>query len=905
MRLLSFMSLLIVCLWSIASTSSAFATVTQRVAQNSSNKESDLSPRDFIALVKNTELSTGDGHTVSSIDLSNFGRIEYLSFYLMYRAIQYSWFSPLLSDFGDHTQPCSPQQLSLQSYFKASIEKPAWCEKEQLEAARWLFDVLNKSDASESNTIKALFLLAHTAGPDLSPLEVMSAVTGKFSGIPPDHTVKPVQPPYLSKLPAGRQLTTFDGWDAWAGVPDASMLDANAILFWDQHLKGTAPIPMAIPDIRSPQAFFTNLAPTSKYFVGNELAFEGSFQLIFDPPPPPPPTKMPQGGFVVNDQPYAGAFIVANSIVLDRTLSGNKWGLLDEADMRQFPILSFSGLRSAGAVLIARNFVLGGTSRDLPQRVWDTIALASTQDVGGCGIGDRVFQFSTKGIDPNNLQLSQFYSARSTQDCFGRALRTWGRVLEYEISSKPINVLHRLIRVDLNGIRQAPYASTLLTDAPAFVGQKLLSDWNVAASERLLLQVRSAELQDDREGLGKALRDAEALRGRFLVQPTASSAQSLASTFAQISAVRDQKQGTRLLIRGSDYPEIPSLSAALLLGSATSKETWLIPSSLRVMPITPDPLNLRFARLWIDEKNAGPSQNVTLQLSALMSAARGSDLEVKLALERRGLQYSGQAGEVVFEGIRQSTSPDWSFDSISHVSGSGFLVTIRTSDNYFPVLKQQIGRPPGIPIEIDWHSTRDPKVSSATYGPIQTVIGLFGLPWNPLPIEAGKVRNPSRLPVDITSASTGDGPTRLVDPPIRIMPGATLPLDGLGLGTPTKLDTVIDYNGTVPVEDKISAVAPNWFVLPLKLFNMADTKNGKQVIELRLRLTILDGDGTIVDGPFEVRLGRFGQPEAAQAIQRLVPQGFRVRWDGEWLLADNSIISVVSSETESTEVRVN
>lgn len=54
------------------------------------------------------------------------------------------------------------------------------------------------------------------------------------------------------------------------------------------------------------------------------------------------------------------------------------------------------------------------------------------------------------------------------------------------------------------------------------MGLDTLSRWNVAAADRILLQIQSAELQGDRDALGRTLRDAEALRARFLTQPTAS-----------------------------------------------------------------------------------------------------------------------------------------------------------------------------------------------------------------------------------------------------------------------------------------------------------------------------------------------------------------------------------------------
>ncbi len=734
----------------------------------------------------------------------------------------------------------------------------------------------------------------------------MSAATSNFNEIPPNRLVDKVRPPYRSQIDAGRQLTTFDGWEAWGDEPDASMLAADAIYFWDQRVRAITPIDNSIPDLRAQKKFFAYASTKSLYFIGNEISIEGSLALAFDAPPPPPPAHNPQGAIVLADQPYAGAFVVANTIILDRALSGWKWGILDQSDVRQLPILTVSGARSAGVVFAARNFILGANARDLPQRVWSALGgdLTDTSPNGACPLTPRLLEFATKEIDATNLYLSEFYEASSGADCFTRALRAWARVFEYEISSRPVDILHRLVRVDLNGFNQAPYATTSLVEAQGFVGQRLLVDWNVAAADRLLLQVQSADLQDDRDGLGRALRDAEALRSRFLAQPTASSAQRLSSTFAAIGAVKAAKAGTRIVARGSDFAEAAALAGSLLLESATSKETWLIPDRLNVLPLTGDASMPRFARVWVNEQALASQQNVNLQLLAAMGLTSQAEAQASKALTSRGLQYSGVALELEFTGLRQSHSSDWSFENVTQISDNRFIINLRTSKSYYDVLKQQISHPPGLPIEVDWRSLRDHKISSSEYGPIRTTLGLFSLPWQPVPVNNGVIRNDSSFPIDITG---GDGPAghTAIDPPERIPSAGNVTIPALAKIQANEADTVIDAIGDMPVQDKLELVSPESALLTVKFFNLRDSQDGRQVKNLSLNVTILDQGGKVIQGPFQIGLARFGLPEASRAISLLLPPNFRIRYAGQWEYSDNTTAALPTGEADGVEVRIN
>lgn len=871
----------------------AQATVTQAVAKNSTTQADDLTPAEFVKLVRMTQLDLGEPVSVASIYAEKLGPAEYFRFYLMYRATENGWFGPLLSEYAPTATPCSDQQLELQPTFVASLHEPVWCERHQWEAATWLFDTLNGDGGDDGiGSLRRIFLLAHTAGADLSPLEVMAAVTDRYPSIQPRREpLHNSQPPYKSQLPAGADLSTFEGWDAWNVDAPQALLDADVVWFWNQHVRDTPWNPSRIRDLRQPVLANIYTPSSSRYFVGNELRIEGSAGLDFAYDPPDP-------------EAFTGLFVAVNTLILDRGFAGTPWGALDEADVRQFPVLTVNGKRSAGAVLVARNFVLGANARDLPTRVWRTIGapLFKGDAAAGCPLDQRVLGFALKNIGEANLYASAFLSTIDETNCFDRALQTFSRVLEYEFSTRPDHVIHRYVHVDLDGLPKQPYATGQIAEAPSFLGQALLARWNVAAAERLLLQVRSAELQEAREDLGKYLRDAESLRGRFLTTPTAETTARLSTIFADISAVRDAKKGVRLLVRGSDFAEASTLASALLLGSATSKDTWLIPDRLRVAPYTEVAGTPKFARVWVDEQSTGGA-DVRVNFLVEMMASATAQAAAGPALRARGMVYSGVATDIECTGIRQSTTTQWKFESISRLDRLRFLVTIRTSEAYLQVLLLQLARPPGLPVQVDWKNSTDPTINSQNYGPIVGAVGLFGVPWINLPIQDGAIVNSTPWPLDVV-ALVSPSTIVSVDPGLPLASGGKVMLPAQAPPDVSHAATVLDPRGEIPLQDKLSFVPPQWAVLPISFVNTVDTLGGAPVRELTLRVTAIDADGKPVTEAFPLTLGRFGLEDASQIIPLLLPPGFLLRVEGQWRLADGKSEPLASFETDQLEVRI-
>lgn len=809
------------------------------------------------------------------------------------------WFLPLKSDFGLTQPPCGPDRLKLQYTSLASLNRPTGCARQQREAAEWIFRILNSALPYENPLLQKLFLLAHTAGEDLSALEVMAAATSSFGEISPNWSPRNVQPPHRSQIEPSKVLTTFEAWDTWGGTPDASMLTADVIVFWDQRVKALRSQSGDAPDLRVPERFHTHLAKKSIYLLGNELSIAGSTALAFEQQKPPPHKRLPGGGFHSVSAPYVGLFIVANSIILDTARSNEKWGLLSREDVKQYPVLA---VKDGHVVISARNFSLGSSIKERPQRIWETIvpsmSLASAKQ---CSLSARTLQFAAKGIDPSNLYLPDFLSAPAKENCLQAAMIAWSKVLDYEISTKPSNVMHRFVVVTYAGLRKPPYATSLV-EAQAFVGQKALTAWNVAAAKRLQFQIQAAELQDDRDGLGRALRDAGTLRTRFLVQPDTSTAGELSEVFAKIAAVRDAKKSTRIVTRGSEYLEEPSLAGKLLIGSATSNDTWIIPDRLVLSPVSGNGTQLYFGREWVSQ-NSGETFNVSLQFSASILSSSLTEHLASRAMSRKGLKYVGTASDVIFTGVRQSSSPEWVFDNVSLLGENRFLITIKTSEGYLPVLHEQLNRPPGIPIVLDWESISDPKANSQQYGPIQTTLGLFSLPWKKLPVEGGVVVNDAPFSVEVVTAS-GPASHVVLDPPIKIPAKASRLIDFRGAVNFHSAETVIDASGTMPLHSKLAVVSPQWNVFTVAFYNRQDSIQGSEVKALILEVTIVDDEGTSVSQPFRLQLGRFGLPDATQSIRLLVPPNFRIRYEGVWHLADGGIHPVKPGESGHVNIQI-
>ena len=133
--------------------------LTQKIV----GEERDPSPVQFL---ERLNIATTPGDIVPpKFNFAALSPREYLRFFLLARGSWVGWFRPLYSTFGEGAAACDLGVLRLQSSFVASIHEPAWCPKEQREAAQFLYQSLNGDDEGLSDKqLQRIFFLAHTAG---------------------------------------------------------------------------------------------------------------------------------------------------------------------------------------------------------------------------------------------------------------------------------------------------------------------------------------------------------------------------------------------------------------------------------------------------------------------------------------------------------------------------------------------------------------------------------------------------------------------------------------------------------------------------------------------------------------------------------------------------------------------
>lgn len=893
-----------VCFATEARSALAQMTVAEVAGVNSSLKQPIASAKEFVELLRQTEISDGDGRMIAYIDAGKLTRRQYLHLYLIARAAAAGWLRPLLSDFGATAPPCSEQELALQTYFVATYEEPVWCANEQWRAAQWIYHSLNQLTGlgDEDWVIRKIYFLLHTVSSDLSALEVEAAVTGRYPSlrIGPS-AVKPVQQPYKSELADARSLSSFEGWEPWVGAQDERMHAVDAVFFANQEVRAKHLLGLRSGLLRPDKISWMFSSTKSRYLVGNELVLRGAFEMGFksDIVRDPRPNYAPESE-------YAGLYLLANTIVLDSSEAGKRFGFLDYADFYEYPVLTVGGSGSTGLILMARKIALGQFAQERIRRIWQAIGEPEYPTTGDCGIGARVIEFARKQIAGENLHINGLLRATTSANCFDRLFIAWQLTAQNELEARPSNVLHRFIQVSNGGIRQPVFAKPSIDGASAYFGSDLLERWNLAVVKQMLLRVRTAQLQDDREQMGTLMREAEGLRTRFLVNPSSSTVGEILSSFEALGKIKDSIRGKRLLIRGTAIADAPSISRAVLLGDAASKDTWLVPTSVAIKPNAGTAQSHRFARVLTSDQ--GQNSDVRLQIALQLYAPPSLQRDVQHALAARGLRYAGVAEDVQFLQVRQTQSSDWVIEDQSQIGPTNYIITLRCSQSYFPVLLEQLGRRPGLPIQIDWQSLSDKTVSSSSAGPVIGVLSFQGNPDSLSVSSAGTIENDSSLPLEIAGLIGSDW----MHP---VMPSVPLParskvvvgdlVAGLKPGQTIQSALIVwDPSASVAAKDKVSFVAPNWSIVPIQLANQSDLIGNQPVKELEVLLSALDDKGGLLYDSIRVGLARFGLPDARREIKLFVPPGFRIRYASQYTLIDGSVRSGPSGETDSIQIAI-
>lgn len=872
----------------------AESTVTQRVGTASTWKRPINTAPELIRLLREIRLPTGDGINVASFDASILSDKEYLHFYLLSRAADLGWFHPLLPNYGA-TLPygatprdCSDQELSLQSYHVAAFRQPAWCEHYQWKAAKWIFDILNSPPADDTKgNIAKLFFLAETAGGDLTALEVQNAVTGQYAKLKPAQFPASTTAPYRSQFDSSNNQSVYEAWNSWSNKPEEKLRTADLLFFYKQKLQRTKAYgPFDdIRDISTASNIFTS--KKSQYFLGNELVVNGALGLDYDAP------QLPKQPGHATEFAYAGPFIAVNSLTLDSLLSGYKWGALDYSDFYQPPVISVKETGSVGGMVIAtRSLTIGNTILDRPERIWSTIGEKVYPTTGTCTLDQQTLGFALKQVNLKNSLVPALYATLGKDSCFQNSLAIWKQVLRLETDARPNAIMHRYIDIRLNDTRLSPFIISNFEEAVPYFGQSALQRWNVAIAKRLLTEVYLAELSGRREELGSLLRDAESLRGRFLITPSNDAANELFPIFAQLRATMTTLSGKRLLLRGSSFPEVPELAASLFLASASSSDTWLIPTSIRLSATSPGK-NPKFGRLWADVANPATGY-VRLQFLAEMYSPSTLQSAAKRLAAIKNWKFGGLAHDIRYLGIKQAGAADWIVEDQVRISDDTFLFTIRTKQSFLPVLLAQLAKPPGLPLSIDWAVPTDSDVSSASSGPITGVVGLSAIPWKLSNISQATVSNETSFPARVVTLNTTTG-TIPITPGFDLAPGASAPIPDylnamLAGGTLIGAESLLDPAGFVDVKSKLDYVANDSSIVPVQIENLLSAIDGESIRETQIRIDFNGPNGSRLLGPISVSLAAFGLPESRSELKLLLPAGFKMSYSAIFVLKNGARI---------------
>ena len=876
--------------------------LSQIVGENSSLQRPIATAAEFGELLRRTEISNGDGQMIAYINASKLNKRQFFHLYLMAQAFRAGWFKPVFSQFGSNGEVCSPTELQLQNNFVASYNEPVWCHGEQWRSASWLYKTINEINESERDgdwRLRKIFYLLHTANSDLSPLEVEAAITGRHQGLQPAKFPKKGELPYKSQLPANKDLTVFEGWESWMEPQDERLYSADAVLFARQEL--VSPHRTAVDLLRTRTMAGIYVSQSSRYLVGNELTLKGAFGINFKSRmiPGAQPNHAPESE-------YAGLFVIGNTVVLDSAESGHQYGYLDYSDFYQYPPLTINGDGSTGLVLLSRKIAIGQFLSDRMRRIWNKIGEQEFPTTNGCGIDERTIAFSLKQIAPENIQGASLTKALKGQNCFDRLFAAWPGVVQEELDSRPSHILHRYVHVILGGLRRSAYAVSDIDSAGAFFGTKLLENWNVAVVKQLLLQIRSAQLQDARDDIGNLVRDAESIRPRFLVNPSSASVNELLKTFQEINDIKSTIRGRRILIRGSSMPDAPSIASAILLGDAASRDTWLVPSEVSLMPLQTSSSAYKFGR--VSTENAPGSTTIRLQVILDLQVSPNLQYEVKRALDARGLRFAGMASDVDFIRLRQSTSLDWSIESQSKIGPSRFIVTIRCTQDYFPILSAELARSPGLPIQIDWQHQTDQAVNSSMVGPITGVLRFQGIATTLRPDADGRVRNPASLPMEIVAVLT-NGAFHPVSPTIPLRDGEEVVLSSNTIGSNLQgkvemVSAIWDPSAKIPFQDKIDFVAPTWSIVPIQIQNLSDFINQRKVVAAEVWVGAIDDLGKKIYEDIKIDLSQYGMQDARQELKLFLPPGFQLQYSSQFLLDDGSRLQGPSGKTQALQISI-
>ncbi|WP_150128073.1 hypothetical protein [Rhizobium phaseoli] len=775
----------------------------------------------------------------------------------------------------------------------SSFESKMHCVREEQEAATWLYDVINRSGDKKSLT--NLFLLQATAGSNLSVLEVAAALGHSNTQIQPASISRTSWPPPLvnrdaagprAESPSG--TPSYESWDNWGGQAPQFLFDqARAIYFWDQTVKGS-PIQWPVPDLLEPAWPTGRMHDHTTYFVGNSLSLDGSFSATFRP----------------DSEAFEGPFflLAVNRLTVEQSATEEKVGIIDAVDFYAKPVLTvYSTNEFVPAAIAASNISIGERLATRSLRI--AAAFGLNQSDGTCPITITVLRFATKHVDRANPNSQELLDLTRSAACLQEILKKWRALVTFELARNPGGALQPDIFAAFNQAgRQRGYVTTDLRRSNAIFDLHVLEQWQLAAAERLSSTLSTLRLGSDRVKIARLLREISAFGGQLLTDPTSTTSSRLKGVLNDLLAVRNELGSLHFVIPGEDFDESPVLQNATLIGSAASLQTWLVPNSLRLLPAGGGFTDTKFATVWVDGGDSG-DRNVYLNFLAEFTCSDDMKLAARKALEARGLEFSGLVRDARFT-LRQSQARDWTIVDAVQLDHSVFSFTVRTTEDYFSVLLEQLNRAPGVPVKIDWQLA-GLQLSGNSVPPIVATLGLYGLRMDAaIEFSRDKVTNTADVPLSIIAVGN-DVSSVVLQPALEIAPRASAAVPTSVKASAVWVHAVFDPNGKLPAKEKLRFVDQNWKRYTLLVRNLSDEYKGEKVQSATVRLEILDDVHNPVIPKMEVVLGRFGSADATKALNVLLPAGFRVRYSSTYRTVSGSLEGASGeAETATIEVRV-
>jgi hypothetical protein len=397
--------------------------------------------QDFYSILEGALHDHGEPWPHARIHVEQLDHDDRVGFYFLVRMSTNRWLSPLLErrpELLENRYPCDDQEYRLQAYSLHAVDPTPWCIIEQWNAATWLLEQVNSGALQKDEEKMAqTFLLLHTAGGDLSPLEVKAALIGDAKLTPADLPERDVSPPNGARFDPQTHKTNdiFESWENWSKTRAPEINSHDIIFFEDQSLENNLRFLNRIPRIPGP--YFDAAASHVQYMIGNSISFSGVFGRYNDE-------------FV--DVPGDPTFkLIVNDLHIDRSQSRNwhgagefKFGEINMSDLIEPPVLIFHGPRP---VIFARRVTLGDRILKTPLRLWAWINESHFSEAHkGCPIDSTVRQYSLKQISKDNPFRRQYLSIDGV-NCTSELLLLWQSVISWEIANRPQNIFHRYANV--------------------------------------------------------------------------------------------------------------------------------------------------------------------------------------------------------------------------------------------------------------------------------------------------------------------------------------------------------------------------------------------------------------------------------------------------------------------------